>query len=111
MRRIVLAAAFALAGCASASVTSALQSPSGQLFCALDTIGGTTVAAIADASLTAAAPAAAPVGISVIGLAAATVQADCAAAAAATGATGAVPVSPPASPAAAPVVTIAKAAT
>jgi hypothetical protein len=95
-----LLAATALAACGtSTSTTTALSSTPGQLFCAIATGGGDTiVAGIIDAAATAKAPSLAPVAVLATNAAAATVQADCAAAAATEGAKSAIPVSPPAGP-------------
>lgn len=93
-------AALALSACSSAQVQTALSSPAGQLFCAVQTGGGgAVVVGLIDAEASAAIPTAAPIAIIATGAAKATVDADCAKA-------GGVPVSPPANPAAAPQVAV-----
>jgi hypothetical protein len=103
MNKSIIAAGaclLALSACSSAQVQTALSSPAGQLFCAVQTSGGgTIVAGLIDAEATAAAGAAAPVAVLATGVAKAKVDADCAAA-------GGIAVSPPANPAAAPQVAI-----
>ncbi|CAM6031751.1 unnamed protein product [Sphagnum compactum] len=79
------------------SVTNALATPAGQLFCAINTNGGgQIVAGIVDASAQAANPAAGAAAVIVTGATQSMVQADCAAAAKAAGGTAGVPVSTPA---------------
>ena len=85
-----------LVGCSQAQVDTALATPPGQLFCAVQVAGGgAIVVALVDAEASAAAPGAAPVAVIATGLTKAKVDADCAAA-------GGIAVSPPANPAAAP---------
>ena len=101
MKVFIVLVAIIAAGCSAAQVTADLQTPAGQLFCAIQTGGGgSIVVGLIDAEASAV-PGAAPVAISVTGATKAAVDADCAAAAVATGGTAGVPVSPPA-PAAAP---------
>lgn len=95
MRKLLTASAclLALAGCTQAQVTTALQTPTGQLFCAFQTAGGPMVVALVDAAASAAQPGAAPVAIIATGTTKAVVDADCAAAG-----PGGVAVSPPSTP-------------
>ncbi len=103
---------FGLAACSSAQVTAALSSPTGQLFCALQTGGGgTIVAGVVDAEASALNPAAGQVAVIATNAAQKTVQDDCAKAAAAVGLAVGVPVSPPPAPATAPQVAIVVAST
>ncbi|HTI81716.1 MAG TPA: hypothetical protein VL614_14810 [Acetobacteraceae bacterium] len=98
----LLGLAGCLAGCSNSSITSALSSPAGQLFCAIQTNGGgTAVVGLLDAQASAAAPTLAPVAIIATGAAKAQVDADCAAAG-----TGGIAVSPPANPATVPQIAI-----
>lgn len=85
-------AACGLAACSQSAVTSALATPAGQLFCAVQTSGGgTVVVGLVNAEVTAVAPGVAPVAIIATGATEAQVNADCAAA-------KGVPVAPPAVP-------------
>src|SRR5271170_7148265 len=85
-----------LAACSQSQLTSAATSPTGQLFCAIQTQGGgAIVAGMVQAEAGALAPGAAPLVILATGAAKATVDGICAAA-------GGIAVSPPANPAAAP---------
>jgi hypothetical protein len=89
-----------LAGCASSQISTALASPSGQLFCAIETEGGgTIVAGLIDAA-SSAVPGATPIAVLATNAGQTAVNADCAKA-------GGMPVSPPAMPSAAPLVAIA----
>jgi hypothetical protein len=107
MKKIILALiAVALAACSATQVNTALQTPTGQLFCAVQTAGGgAVVVGLINAEATAAGVAvpgvapAVPLAVLATGAAKATVDADCAAA-------GGVAVSPPANPTAAPQVAI-----
>lgn len=102
-----LAVAFVLAGCSDTQINTALSSPSGQLFCAIQTAGGgTVVAGLIDAEASAVAPGATPIAIIATGATKATVDADCAKAGA-----GGIAVSPPANPAAAPQIAVVAAPT
>jgi hypothetical protein len=93
-------AAGSLAACSQSQVTSALATPTGQLFCAVQTSGGgTIVAGLVDAEAATAGAAAGAAAVIATGAAKATVDTDCAAA-------GGVAVSPPANPAAAPTIAI-----
>lgn len=106
MRRFALASAclLGLAGCKATAVTTALSSPAGQLFCAVQTAGGgAVVVGLVDAEASALSPAAGPIAVIATGTAKQTVDADCAKA-------GGVAVSPPAAPAAAPQLAIVPAA-
>lgn len=97
------AAVIIVVGCTA----SQLQSPLGQLFCAItDSQGATFTAGIVEAAVTGAVPGLAPIAVIATNALASDVQADCAAAAKSTGAKGGVPVSPPPNPAAAPTVAI-----
>ena len=94
-----------VSGCSQAQVNTALATPQGQLFCAVQTGGGgAVVVALVDASASAVAPAAAPVAVIATGATKAVVDADCAAA-------GGIAVSPPANPAAAPKLAVVVTAT
>lgn len=100
-----------LVGCAEvgSSLTTVVASPAGQLFCALTTGNGTTVAAVqtvVDMAAGALGPDGTLAAMIVTGQADSVVQNACAAAAAATGAQAGLPVSPPPVPSVAPVVTI-----
>ena len=93
----------ALSACSAsqqAAVTKAASSPTGQLFCGIQTQGGgAIVVGIIDAAATVALPAAGPVVALATGAAKSAVDATCAAA-------GGIAVSPPANPAAAPQVAV-----
>lgn len=109
MRRFAIASACLLAvvGCSPGAVTSALSTPAGQLFCAIQTSGGgTTIAGLVDAAASSALPGAAPVAVLATNATVAQVNTACANAAAATGSTSGIPVSPPANPSATPTVAI-----
>ena len=85
-------AAGSLAACSQSQITSALATPAGQLFCAVQTSGGgTVVVGLVNAEVTAAVPGAAPIAVIATGATEAQVNADCAAA-------KGVPVAPPAVP-------------
>jgi hypothetical protein len=105
----LLTALLPLAGCNAGSLATgatALSSPAGQLFCAIDTGGGgQIIAGLIDADATAKLGAAAPIAVVATNATAAAVQADCAAAAQAVGGKAGVPVSPP--PSTATVATVA----
>jgi hypothetical protein len=95
----------------NAQVQTALASPAGQLFCAIQVGGGgTIVVGLINAEATAAVPGAAPVAILATGAAKAQVDADCAAAGKSAGGTG-LAVSPPANPAVVPQVAVVPPAT
>ena len=88
MKRIIFAALL-LAGCTQAQINTAMQTPTGALFCAIQTNGGgAMVVTLLDAEASSAVPGAAPVAIIATGLTKAKVDADCAAA-------GGIAVSPP----------------
>lgn len=94
----------ALPACSSSDVTTALATPAGQLFCAVQTSGGgTVVVGLINAEVSGVAPGAAPAAIIATGAAEAAVNADCAAA-------KGIPVSPPVNPATAPQVAVVPAA-
>lgn len=91
---------FVLIDCSQTQVTTALSSPAGQLFCAVQTGGGGAITVgLIDAEATALAPLAAPVAVLATGTAKAVVDGDCAKA-------GGIPVAPPANPATAPQVAV-----
>lgn len=105
-KSIILASLLALGACSTAQVQTALSSPAGQLFCAVQTAGGgTVVVGLVDAEASALAPSAAPIAIIATGAAKTTVDADCASAGKSAGGTG-IAVSPPANPAAAPQIAV-----
>jgi hypothetical protein len=99
---IVIAVISSLAACTAQQNTAALQTPAGQLFCAIQTAGGgAVVVGLVNAEI-AAVPGAAPtVPLAVIatGMTKTLVDANCAAA-------GGIAVAPPANPAAAPQVAV-----
>jgi hypothetical protein len=96
-----------LAACSAPKIIAALQSPPGQLFCAIQTSGGgTIVAGLISTAVTGVAPGAGPIAVLATNATVADVDGDCAKAAMATGGVSAVPVSPPAVPSAAPQVAI-----
>lgn len=100
MKKIIVLALLALGGCSASQVTTALSSPTGQLFCAVQTGGGgAIVVGLIDAEATAASPAAAPIAVLATGAAKATVDSYCAQA-------GGVAVSPPTNPATVPQVAV-----
>jgi hypothetical protein len=100
MKPLLVVLALGVAGCSPTAITTALDTPTGQLFCAVQTGGGgAVVVALIDAAATAAAPAAAPVAVIATGAGQAVVNADCALA-------KGIPVSPPPLPATAPQVAI-----
>ena len=104
MKRLALFCLLGAAGCSHAQVETALATPQGQLFCAVQVNGGgAVVVALIDAEASAATPSAAPIAVIATGLAKAVVDADCAAA-------GGIAVSPPANPAAAPKLAVVVAA-
>lgn len=106
MRLIALFAcllSLSLGACTQSQINTALATPTGALFCAVQTQGGgAMIVTLIDAEASAAAPAGAPVAILATGLAKAKVDADCAAA-------GGIPVAPPATAAVVPVVAVAAA--
>lgn len=104
----LLIASLALTGCQAGSVTNALSSPVGQLFCSIQMAGGGSfVAALTAAAIGGAAPGAAPLAVIATNAGKASVDADCAKAVASVqGAISAAPVSPPANPAGAAQVAI-----
>lgn len=105
MKRIILAASL-LAGCTQAQINTAMQTPTGALFCAVQTAGGgAMVVTLVDAEATALTPATSPVAILATGLTKMKVDADCAAAGASMGGVG-VAVSPPANVSAVPLVAV-----
>jgi hypothetical protein len=94
-----------LDGCTAAQQQTALATPSGQLFCAIQTTGGgALVVALADASVAAASPGAAPLAIIATNASKAFVDAACAAAA--KPGEVSVPVAPPTGPAVVPIVAV-----
>jgi hypothetical protein len=101
MRTLILASVLlGLGACSSAQLQTAASTPTGQLFCAVQTNGGgALVVAAIDAQASALAPAAAPVAVIATGATKAFVDSVCAKA-------GGIPVSPPANPAAAPSVAV-----
>ena len=102
---VLLVGAALLSGCAADKISTALASPPGQLFCAIQTGGGgTIVAGLINAEVTQAAPDAAPIAVLATGATKSAVDKACAAA-------GGIPVSPPANPAAAPQIAIPASAT
>lgn len=98
-----IAALCVLASCgpnAQTKIDTALASPAGQLFCAVQTSGGgAVVVGLVNAEIVGAAPGAAPVAVLATGASKAFVDAACAKA-------GGIAVSPPPVPAAAPVVAV-----
>jgi hypothetical protein len=87
MRVAILTAV--MSGGLSACSAAMLASPSGQLFCALQTDGGgSVVVGLIDAEASALLPGAAPVAVLAAGAAQADLDAACAAAAASVGGTG-----------------------
>lgn len=94
----LLIATLALAGCSTAKVTTALQSPPGQLFCSIQTSGGGAfTAGLVAAALTGAVPTAGPLVVIATNAGKAAVDADCAKAAqTVAGGVSGVAVSPPA---------------
>jgi hypothetical protein len=98
--RCALIALLGLAGCSWAQVQTAVNSPAGQLFCAVQTAGGgAIVVGLIDAEASALAPAAAPIAIIATNAGKAIVDRACAAA-------GGIAVSPPPNPAWAPQVAV-----
>jgi hypothetical protein len=113
MKNFALLGLLTVAGCSATQVNTALNSPTGQLFCAIQTDGGgTLLATVVDAAATAASPGLSPVAVIATGATKTFVDNACAQAAANVGGTSGVPVSPPAaSVVTAPVaVTVAKVA-
>lgn len=97
---LTLCTAAMLTACSQSQVQTALSSPAGQLFCAVQTAGGgTVVAGLIDAEASASTGPAAPVAIIATGVAQAQVNQDCAQA-------GGIPVSPPANPSTAPQIAV-----
>lgn len=95
-----------LFACSQTAINTALSSPPGQLFCAIQTSGGGSfVAGAVDAEATALSPGLSPVAIIATGLAKDKVDADCASAGKNAGGVGTA-VSPPLNPAAAPLVAV-----
>ena len=106
MRKLLFALPIlALGACSTAqnaAVVTAMGTPAGQLFCAIQLSGGgTAVVAAIDAEASALAPASAPVAIIATGASEAVVNADCAKAG-----PGGIPVSPPTGTAAVPNVAV-----
>ena len=100
MKKFVLLGLLGMAACSASQVTTALSSPTGQLFCAIQTGGGgAVVVGLIDAEATAVSPAAAPIAVLATGAAKSVVDGYCAQA-------GGIAVSPPANPAAAPQVAV-----
>ncbi len=92
-------------GCTPAQEQTALATPAGQLFCRIHQAGGGELTvALADASVMASNPGAAPLAIIATGATKLYVDAACAAAAPAGG--SAVPVPPPAGPVVVPIVAV-----
>jgi hypothetical protein len=104
----ILALGFALCACSPAQITTALASPTGQLFCEIQTNGGGAfVAGLTATAASSAAPAAAPLFVIATGAGEAAVNDDCAKAAKSVpGGRSGVPVSPPATPVNVPQVAI-----
>ena len=95
----------ALVRCTQAQEQTALATPAGTLFCAVHQAGGgVAVVALADASVVAANPTAAPIAIIATNMTKLYVDAACAAAAPAGGT--AVPVPPPVGPVVVPIVAV-----
>ncbi len=95
----------ALTSCTAAQEQTALATPRGQLFCRIHQAGGgALVVALADASVMAAQPGAAPIAIMATGATKLYVDSACAAAAPAGGTS--VPVPPPTGPAVVPIVAV-----
>ena len=102
--------AVALNGCTPAQEQTALATPGGQLFCRVHQAGGGELTvALADASVMASQPGAAPLAILATGMTKLYVDAACAAAAPAGGTS--VPVPPPVGPAVVPIVAVTPPAT
>jgi hypothetical protein len=103
MRRIIAPFVMPCAACTAQqqqTVNTALASPPGQLFCAIQTGGGgAVVVGLVNAAVSGAAPGAAPLAVIATGASKAFVDAACAAA-------KGIPVVPPANPAAAPQVAV-----
>jgi hypothetical protein len=98
--KILLCALLALADCTQAQLQTAASSPTGQLFCAVETAGGgSIVVGLIDAEASSFAPAEAPVAILATNATKSIVDSACAAA-------GGIAVSPPANPASAPLVAV-----
>lgn len=75
--KLIALVVFLVAACAG--ITSALQSPTGQLFCRVQTEGGGSfIVGLVDAEATALAPPAAPVVVVATGAAKIVVDAECA---------------------------------
>jgi len=92
-------------GCTAAQEQTALATPAGTLFCRIhQTGGGELTVALADASVMASHPTAAPLALIATGATKLYVDAACAAAAPAGG--SAVPVPPPTGPAVVPIVAV-----
>jgi hypothetical protein len=104
---LAVAGAFGIAACVGTTQTTSLQSPAGQLFCAIQTSGGGTIVAGLVSGASATLGGAAPLVVLATNAGQTAVDQDCAAAAAATGGTAGLPVVPPAVPSAAPLVAIA----
>ncbi len=97
--------AIALTSCTATQEQTALATPAGQLFCRIHQAGGGELTvALADASVMASNPGAAPLAIIATGATKLYVDAACAAAAPAGG--SAVPVPPPAGPVVVPIVAV-----
>ncbi len=102
---VVVLGAAGLVSCTAAQqaeLVAVLSTPPGQLFCALEKNGATTVVGLIDAEASALVPGSTPVAVLATGALKATVDAECAAAAVSAGAASGIAVSPPANPAAVP---------
>jgi hypothetical protein len=103
MRNITILSILALAGCSAAQTAqmqTALSSPAGQLFCAIQVSGGgAVVAGLVDAEASALVPGAAPIAILATGATKSFVDSACKAA-------GGVPVIPPSNPTTAPQIAV-----
>lgn len=101
------AATLALAGCTADQGTKALSTPSGVLFCAIQTSGGgQIIATLVNTAASAAAGAAGGLVVLATGTTKAFVDQACAAAAKSTGGVAGVPVAPPADATAVPQVAV-----
>lgn len=105
MATLIVGTVLIVTGCTPAQEQTALATPAGQLFCRIHQAGGgIATVALADASVMAASPGAAPLAIIATGATKAYVDAACAAAAPAGG--SAVPVPPPVGPVVVPIVAV-----
>ena len=106
---IAVAVAVTLGGGLGAcqSVTTALSSPTGQLFCAVQAAGGGSIVVGLIDDAASLVPGVAPIAVLATNALTADVSTACASAAVATGSISGIPVSPPPAPSAAPLVAIA----